>query len=115
MSDEKRAKWIKVRVTESEKTVINEKAKAAGITVAQLIRESLCRVKTWTIKNKKTEKKRIREINRIGQNLNQIARWCNQYKSAGDAAQVLSYLVAIEKEINSFSILPTKGKDQDAH
>jgi len=114
MSDEKRTRWIKVRVTESEKSVIDEKAQAAGVTVADLIRQSLCRVRTWTIKDKETERERIREIRRIGQNLNQIAKWCNQHKSGADAVSVIAHLVAIEKKINYFSILPQSSASADA-
>jgi len=106
MSDEKKTKWIKVRVTESEKSVIDEKAQAAGVTVANLIRESLCRVRTWTLADKETERERIREIRRIGQNLNQIARWCNQHKSAAESAQVIAHLVAIEKRLEYISLPP---------
>jgi len=107
---EKRTKWIKVRVTETEKLIIDEKAQTAGVSVAKLIRESLCRVRTWTIKDKETERERIREIARIGQNLNQIARWCNLHKSEIDTVQILSALVSIERKIDSFSI-PLYSRD----
>ncbi len=106
MSGGKRTKWIKVRVSESEKSVIDEKASAAGVTVAELIRESLCRVRTWTLADKETERERIREIRRIGQNLNQIARWCNQHKSAADAAQVIAHLISIENMLKLYSLPP---------
>jgi len=102
----KRDRWIKVRVSDEEKDVIDEKAKAAGVTVADLIRQSLCRVRTWTLANKETERERIREIRRIGQNLNQIAKWCNQYKSGADTVQVLTHLLAIEKRLEYISLPP---------
>ena len=78
MEKEKRERWIKVRVSETEKSVIDEKSRLSGVTTAAL----LCRVRTWTIKDKAIEREKIREISRIGQNLNQIARFCNQHKSA---------------------------------
>jgi len=106
MEKEKRTMWIKVRVSESEKAVIDGKAQVAGVTTATLIRESLCRVKAWTIKDKETEREKIREISRIGQNLNQVARFCNQHKSNADTAQILTVLVSIEKNLNSLSIPP---------
>jgi len=106
MSDEKKTKWIKVRVTESERTEIDAKANACGISMADLIRQSLCRVKTWTIPNLAIERERIREIRRIGQNLNQIARFCNLHKSDADTVQILSALVSIEKKLDSFSLPP---------
>jgi hypothetical protein len=117
MEKEKRERWIKVRVSETEKSVIDEKSRLAGVTTAALIRESLCRVRTWTIKDKAIEREKIREISRIGQNLNQIARFCNQHKSSADTVQILSVLIAIEKKLASFSIPPLtdKGSSDDAH
>jgi hypothetical protein len=46
MEKEKRERWIKVRVSETEKSVIDEKSRLAGVTTAALIRESLCRLRT---------------------------------------------------------------------
>ena len=40
MEKEKRERWIKVRVSETEKS------RLAGVTTAALIRESLCRLRT---------------------------------------------------------------------
>jgi len=111
----KRDRWIKVRVSDEEKAAIDEKAATAGVSVADLIRESLCRVRTWTLADKEIERERIREIRRIGQNLNQIARWCNQYKSGADAAQVIAHLIAIEEKIELSSLPPhTDTKVSDA-
>ncbi|GFO72796.1 hypothetical protein BJAS_P3296 [Bathymodiolus japonicus methanotrophic gill symbiont] len=85
-----------IRVTKSEKDKIVEKAKLANISVARLVLESLGRVRTWTIPNKKIESEKIREIRRIGNNLNQVAAWCNKYKNNADSVQVLIHLKMIE-------------------
>lgn len=123
---ESRTKWIKVRVTESERAEIEQKAILASVSIAELIRLSLGRVKTWTIKDKAIEREKIREINRIGQNLNQIARFCHVHKSEADTVQIISALLKIEKQLdlsNSFFLPPhsrdsvntdSKG-DDDAH
>lgn len=121
MTDEgKRNKWIKVRVNKAEYDEINGKAVAAGMSVANLIRQSIHRVNTWTIGNIEVEREKIREISRIGQNLNQISRFCNIYKSDTETVQILNSLIGLEKKINSFFLLPhscdsvNKG-DKDAH
>ncbi len=107
-------------MSDEEKSEIDKKAVAVGVSVADWIRQSLCRVRTWTAKDKETERERIREIRRIGQNLNQIARWCNQYKSDADAVSVIAHLVAIEEKIDSLSLPPqsrysVNNGDKDAH
>ena len=93
---EVRTKWIKVRVTESERAEIEQKANLAGVSIADLIRSSLKRVKTWTIQDKAIEREKICEINRIGQNLNQIARFCHVNKSEADTAQIISALLKMK-------------------
>ncbi|MBC7201820.1 MAG: plasmid mobilization relaxosome protein MobC [Pseudomonas balearica] len=39
---------------------------------------------------------------RAGNNLNQIGRWANTYKSNADAVQVLAALVGIEQILSSY-------------
>ena len=118
-SNVRRSQWIKIRVSEDERQAINEKAELAGCTVAELIRHSLCRVKTWTIKDKEIERARIREIRRIGQNLNQVAKWCNTYKATAEATQVILLLVKIEQVLQQLlfaaKISQTKARAKDAH
>jgi len=112
---ETREKWIKVRVSESERAEIEQKATLANVSIAELIRSSLGRVKTWTIKDKETEREKIREISRIGQNLNQIARFCHLHKSDTDTAQIIAELLKIEKTLGFMSsdsfFLPPHSRD----
>ena len=42
---------------------------------------------------------RTSQIAKIGNNLNQIARWANTYKSTADAVEVVTHLVAIEQAL----------------
>ena len=41
----------------------------------------------------------MREIARIGNNLNQLARWANTHKAAAEAVEVVAQLAAIEREL----------------
>lgn len=104
---------IKVRVSEKEKSEIEAKAKSADMTVAELIRFSLKRVRISSIFDKNIERERIREIRRIGQNLNQIARWCNQHKTSAEAVEIIKHLIAVERAVDSF-FLPTPSASADA-
>lgn len=88
-----RDSWIKVRVSQDEKSGFEKKAADAGLTVAGLIRQSLTRS---NIQSKHT-KEVVREIARVGNNLNQIARWCNIHKNGADALEVAQHLVEIER------------------
>ena len=91
-----RTAWIKLRVTPAEKEAIAAKADAQGQTVTDFIRQ---RALEYRLRQTPTEKERIRQLARIGANLNQLARWVNIHKSRAEAIDVLVALVALEKEI----------------
>ena len=80
------------------------KAAAAGVSSSALLRQAMARTGVWTPtaadvereRGREVERERTRELARIGNNLNQIARWANQHKSAADAVEVSRHLAAIE-------------------
>jgi L-alanine-DL-glutamate epimerase-like enolase superfamily enzyme len=110
--DQHRTATIKVRVTVTEQAEWQAKAESAGVSVSELLRSAMARVKTWTPVNAEIERERNRELAKIGNNLNQIARWANAYKSAADAIEVVSHLRAIEQMLDSsFFYRPTAGDD----
>lgn len=90
---------MELRLSDDEKLSLQAKADRAGISMAELIKQGINRVKTFTIEDKKIAISKNRELNRIGNNLNQIAHWANTYKSNADTIEILSHLVAIEQEI----------------
>ena len=91
-----RTAWIKMRVTPAEKESITAKADAPGQTVTDFIRQ---RALDYRLRQTPMEKQRIRQLARIGANLNQIARWANIHKSRADALDVLVALVSLEREL----------------
>ena len=110
--DQQRKAIIKVRVTGAEQAGWQTKAEAAGVSVSELVRRAMNRVKTWTPVNAEIERERNRELAKIGNNLNQIARWANTHKETTDAIEVVSHLRAIEQMLDSsFSYRPTARDD----
>ena len=59
----------------------------------------MARTRTWTARAVAVERERTRQVARIGNNLNQIARWANTHAETADAFEVIAHLVAIEREI----------------
>lgn len=41
----------------------------------------------------------VQQVARIGNNLNQISRFCNTYKEDADSLEIITHLTAIEHEI----------------
>lgn len=95
----KKSKRIEIRISESDYSKLKSKSATAGISLSDLIRNSALAAKTWTARDKKTELAKIRQIARIGNNLNQIARFCNRHKTGADTIEILQHLVSIEHEL----------------
>ena len=90
---------IGIRATDSEKLNWELKAHAEGLKTSQLARYLLNKHSTGCSSDFKSRQKLILQIARIGNNLNQIARWANTYKDAADATQVIASLARIESAI----------------
>jgi len=94
---ERRSAWIKMRVTPDEKKLIESKASALGQTVTDFLRQ---RALDYRLRQSPLEKERIRQLARIGSNMNQIARWANTYKKRAEAVEVITRLILLERELH---------------
>lgn len=101
-----RDKWVKVKVWKHERDAWYLAADAAGLSLADLIRQRMgdarlsLERKPKRVPVKRVDPELIRELGRIGNNLNQIGRWANTYKADADAEQVLAALLAIERDLS---------------
>ena len=105
--------WVKIRASEAERAEWHAKARSAGLTLSDLVRRSVGRVRTWTVAHAEVERERTRELARLGNNLNQIARWANTHKTVAEAVEVIAHLVAVERALAALA--PTRCPDADAH
>ena len=94
---------IKIRLSKQEKLHWQEKAASAGISLSTLIRQALSKTRTWTAGDRTLIQEQTRQIIRIGNNLNQIAKWANTYKSTAEAIEVIECLRTIEQALNQLS------------
>ena len=100
-----RTKPIAVRLTDEEKLDWDLKAHAAGLSISELVRQAMNRVRISHVGDRSIQIERTRQIAKIGNNLNQIARWVNRYKTSADTVEVVTHLVAIEKALLDLSDL----------
>ena len=103
----------KVRASEAERAEWDANARSAGLTLSDLVRRSIGRVRTWTVAHAEVERERTRELARLGNNLNQIARWANTHKEAIGAVEVIAHLVAIDRTLSALD--PAQSPHADAH
>jgi len=104
-----RTKPIAVRLTDEEKLDWDLKAHAAGLSISELVRQAMSRVRIHHIGDRAVQIERTRQIAKIGNNLNQIARWINRYKTTADTVEVVTHLIAIEQALMALN--STKGDE----
>jgi hypothetical protein len=100
---------LKIRLSQPEKLSWQEKAVRAGIPLSTLIREAMSRTRTWTASDRSSLQEQTRQISRIGNNLNQIAKWANTYKSTAEAIEIIEALRAIEHALTQLSTNPSSS------
>ena len=103
-----RTKPIAVRLTDEEKLDWDLKAHAAGLSISELVRQAMNRVRISHVGDRAVQIERTRQIAKIGNNLNQIARWVNRYKTTADTVEVVTHLVAIEQALTALSEIKQK-------
>ncbi|MCY4599803.1 MAG: MobC family plasmid mobilization relaxosome protein [Acidobacteria bacterium] len=102
---------VQARVSPRELAAWRSKAASAGVSSSALLRQAMARTGVWApsaneverARRREVERERTRELVRIGNNLNQIARWANRHKSAADAAEVSLHLAAIELALRALA------------
>ena len=99
------------RVTPSELEQWRAKARAAGVSLSELLRQAMTRTRTWTAAAREAERERTLQLARIGSNLNQIARWANTHKSTAEAVEVIAHLAAIERELGALKVRSRRDDD----
>ena len=115
MTTDKRDTNLTIRVSQAEKLAWKEKADLSGMTISNLIRQAIFRTKTWTVADKSLVKEQTRQIARIGNNLNQIARWANTYKSTAEAIEIIQALRLIEQALTQLSTKPFPSSNHSSN
>ncbi len=92
----KRDCFIKVRVSASEKEILEKKAEECGLSLSDFLRENTL---SYRLRNNSTQKAILTNLARLASNINQIARQVNIYKSDVNKLSLLKCLVNIEQEV----------------
>ena len=125
---EHRDKSLLLRVSGSERERWRRQAEAEGLTLADWMRRRLDGPGAQVSGRTPAPRRRrgratappelVAEIGRVGNNLNQLARWANTWKGAAEATQVVVALAAIDRQLSEISDVWTPGREGgngDAH
>lgn len=109
---EKRDKWVNIKVTEKERAEWQAFAQLKNKSLSDVLRQLIAdemgikiRLENLPVKKKQIRASRkvnpdlLRALAKIGNNLNQIARWANTYKSNTDALEIIQALLAIQRAL----------------
>jgi hypothetical protein len=91
-----RTRRVEMRVSEEEYAALDAKAKAADISMSELLRDHFGKV---SIRDRGNERQRNAMLNKLNANLNQIAKWVNTWKDRADAFRVTARLDAVQDEV----------------
>lgn len=107
-----------VRFTEDEVKRLEQIAEAKGIPVSELIRKKVLdlpipdRISPEKLAKRLEEfRKLLYEVNKIGVNINQIARYCNKYREVD--CEVLAQLIEIRRELKALVQTAYEGLTSD--
>jgi transcriptional regulator with XRE-family HTH domain len=102
--EEKRTVTIATKLTEKEAERVKQIAQAKGLTASELLRRSVLnlpipeRISPERLKKRNEAVRRLAyEANKLGTNLNQIAKYCNKHREVD--ALVLEKIIAIERKL----------------
>ena len=107
-----RSQGVYVRMTTDEYQKVKELSETLGVSIAEIFRSKVFRGEFPEFRRERLEKicehlpVLIREVNRIGVNVNQIARYCNRGRVVD--YQVLRQLEEINEELSSLLLLVVK-------
>ena len=107
-SDMKREHRVTIRLTDTEFSIIENTAEQADMSISEYMRKQIMEgqvnTKFEVVADVKEIKKLIGELGKIGSNLNQIARYLNEYgvpynALSGEVRAAISDLAALKFEV----------------
>ena len=90
-----------IQLTKEERLALELKAHIADLSLSEFVRQSIKKVKISNLDDRELKKERTRQIARIGNNLNQIARKVNSNENTINTAKIRSDLKAIKQKLVS--------------
>lgn len=93
--------WVKIRTTRSQRDLWFAKAAEKGVSFSDFARHAMDGVKTRRRPQlRRVDPTLLRQLARLGNNLNQLARWANRDQTFADRAEILVQLMHIERELS---------------
>ena len=108
---DRRTVRVHARVSPVELADWRAKSAAVGVPLSDVLRQAMARTRTWTAAAAEVERERTRQVARIGNNLNQVARWANTRASGFEAVEVIANLVDIARAVRAVARVGGEADD----
>ena len=106
--------WIKIRTTDEEKRHWQDIAENKGVSLSELVRSSLGGLRLRKRREPpKVAPELLRELARIGNNLNQIAHAANRHHQPLASTALLIRLIEIDRELAAIRSAHERPDDAD--
>jgi len=89
---------LRMRLYSEERDLLRLNAGIQGLSVSDYIRQCCL---SFHLRKSPMERERLRQLTRIGVNINQLGKWVNTYKRAVEAVEVLTALASLERKIEA--------------
>ena len=96
-------RWVKVRAASEQRARWQAVASAKGVSLSELVRQGLdgLRARPRRHQPRAVDPELVRELARVGNNLNQLARWANREKGGAEAVAVVARLIELDRELSA--------------
>ncbi|RYG91076.1 MobC family plasmid mobilization relaxosome protein [Loktanella sp. IMCC34160] len=92
--------WVKIRVTPDQRSAWHAKARSHGLSFSDFARAAIDGTRTRRRKQiRSIDPRLLRQLARLGNNLNQLARWANRDQRYADRVEIMGQLIGIEREL----------------
>ena len=110
--------WVKVRASAEQRVRWQAVAAAKGVSLSELVRQGLdgLRARPRRHQPRAVDPELVRELARVGNNLNQLARWANREKGGAEAVAVVARLIELDRELAALRRaheVPASGEGAD--
>jgi hypothetical protein len=97
-SKTRRPRYVNIRLHDDEHRALEAKAKVAGITKSELIREHIGRIR---ITPRADRRAMLLTLARIAGSLKQLSRWALAHQHAADAVAICARLIEVHDELTA--------------
>lgn len=108
-----RTSWVNLKVTAAQRDEWHRLAELQGLSLSDLIRQRMGdpALAEPRRRARRADPALVAAVARVGNNLNQVAKWANAYGPRASVVEVLAVLAAIDRRLRALIEESDRGRD----